>query len=109
LVLDIYPLSLSSSRNSDSTLTTPMSRDLDAAFTRSATHDSDSTGTPGGDQNEPRDATELPEPREPERHKHALGPAQRAGRRYRIWGAHSLRGNEPPRGPRSHAEPRSLQ
>ncbi|KZP29372.1 hypothetical protein FIBSPDRAFT_947003 [Athelia psychrophila] len=95
LMLDIYTLSLSSSWTSDGTLTTLMSRvpargivfleDLDAAFTRSATRDSDSMGTPGADQNEPRDVTEPPEPRrEPERHRRALGPAQRAGRRYRL-------------------------
>ncbi|KZP31053.1 P-loop containing nucleoside triphosphate hydrolase protein [Athelia psychrophila] len=64
LMLDIYTLSLSSSWISDGTLTTLMSRvparcivlleDLDAAFTRSVTRDSDSTGTPGGDKNKDR-------------------------------------------------------
>ncbi|KZP26468.1 P-loop containing nucleoside triphosphate hydrolase protein [Athelia psychrophila] len=65
LMLDIYTLSLSSSWISDGTLTTLMSRvparcivlleDLDAAFTRSVTRDSDSTGTPGGDKSKDRD------------------------------------------------------
>ncbi|KAH8107701.1 P-loop containing nucleoside triphosphate hydrolase protein [Cristinia sonorae] len=56
LMLDIYVVSLSSSWINDSTLTTLMGRvparcivlleDLDAAFTRSTTRDSDSTGNP---------------------------------------------------------------
>ncbi|TCD66316.1 hypothetical protein EIP91_001562 [Steccherinum ochraceum] len=56
LMLDIYVVSLSSSWINDSTLTTLMGRvparcivlleDLDAAFTRSTTRDSESTGNP---------------------------------------------------------------
>lgn len=55
-MLDIYVVSLSSSWINDSTLTTLMGRvparcivlleDLDAAFTRSTTRDSESTGNP---------------------------------------------------------------
>ncbi|KZP19895.1 P-loop containing nucleoside triphosphate hydrolase protein [Athelia psychrophila] len=65
LKLGICTLPLSSSWISDGTLTTLMSHvparcivlleDLDAAFTRSVTRDSDSTGTPGGDKNKDRD------------------------------------------------------
>ena len=57
-MLDIYVISLSSSWMNDSTLTTLMGRvparcivlleDLDAAFTRSTSRDSGSTGVPGG-------------------------------------------------------------
>ena len=57
-MLDIYVVSLSSSWMNDSTLTTLMGRvparcivlleDLDAAFTRSTSRDSGSTGVPGG-------------------------------------------------------------
>ncbi|TFK53837.1 P-loop containing nucleoside triphosphate hydrolase protein [Heliocybe sulcata] len=60
LMLDIYVVSLSSSWINDSTLTTLMGRvparcivlleDLDAAFTRSVTRDSTSTGTPDKDK-----------------------------------------------------------
>ena len=57
-MLDIYVVSLSSACMNDSTLTTLMGRvparcivlleDLDAAFTRSTSRDSGSTGVPGG-------------------------------------------------------------
>ncbi|KZP04131.1 hypothetical protein FIBSPDRAFT_878854 [Athelia psychrophila] len=118
LMLDIDTLSLSSSWICDATLATPTSRvsargivfleDLDAAFTRSATRDSDSTGTPGGGQNKDRDVTELPEARRgPERRERtlalALGPAQRAGRRVCDEGRGD--GRPCPTGRREHCLP----
>ncbi|KZP19917.1 hypothetical protein FIBSPDRAFT_1023946 [Athelia psychrophila] len=69
LMLDIYTLSLLSSWISDGILTILMSRvparcivlleDLDAAFTRSVTRDSDSTGTPSGGKNKDRDEESI--------------------------------------------------
>ncbi|KZP29378.1 hypothetical protein FIBSPDRAFT_851813 [Athelia psychrophila] len=108
LMLNIYTLSMSSLWISDGTLTALVSRvpvrgivfleDLDIAFTRSATRDLNSTGTPGGGKNKDRDVTDPPEARRgPERREHALalGPGQRAGRRHRLRGAHSFRDYEP--------------
>ncbi|KZP29362.1 hypothetical protein FIBSPDRAFT_851777 [Athelia psychrophila] len=104
LMLDIYTLSLSSSRNSDGMLTALMSRIPARGIVfleeprrrvhaerhpRPGLH-----GTPGGDQNEPRYITEPPEPRrEPERRERALAlaPAQRAGRQNIVPLAHSAK------------------
>ncbi|KAH9949103.1 P-loop containing nucleoside triphosphate hydrolase protein [Amylocystis lapponica] len=79
LMLDIYVVSLSSSWISDSTLTTLMGRvparcivlleDLDAAFTRSTSRDSTSTGSPESNSTAPaEEPTELPT-RHTRRHK----------------------------------------
>ncbi|KZP27034.1 hypothetical protein FIBSPDRAFT_328408 [Athelia psychrophila] len=92
--------------------------DLNIAFKRSITCDLDSTGTPSGQEQGQgrrrhglRGAAELVaeflEPRhEPERWEYTLSirPAQPAGRRPRLRGAHSLLDDEPPRAPRSCAK-----